>query len=500
MQKHCLVVRRRDSGAALTPVIEQCGYAVHEVGGEVLDDRDILGFLAEQPTAIVLPLSLPRYASLRIAELIALRRQRIRLILVSATEAPRSALLELFDCHLPACGDGLVEALGAAAWTHAFERRSVTIDAAIQALLRTASCFWVCGGRHPELVFTLVDYQRALADASRQFTILFLASDPSDGARLRLIKELSEIERELGKRSEYSFTLKHMFSSRPDELSRRLLEDRPHIVHFMGHGDARGRLCFEDASGRSWPADKAAIAQIFEPSRRYVKCVVLNACYSGDQAALIGAHVEYAIGLQPSVSDQAAIVMAKGFYGALAATGRMSSAVVAARANLALFPDGHTELCCVHSLPEFHGFVPTVVDSRTAEPAMSRKIAEANQLVSEDIALPIPPTASGWRPRRREFVADEHGAIVAGFAVRDTPGDILAFYLQWAQANGWLTEAITACGEFQLRLRKGARWIRVQCSEGNEFSLLHIRFEQTASARFIDAQGGGAAIFSVGLM
>ncbi|HEU4730817.1 MAG TPA: hypothetical protein VFT22_23135 [Kofleriaceae bacterium] len=42
-------------------------------------------------------------------------------------------------------------------------------------------------------------------------------------------------------------------------------------------------------------------------------------------------------GLKSSVTDEAAIAMAKGFYGARCATGRVSSAILAARKNLRLW-------------------------------------------------------------------------------------------------------------------------------------------------------------------
>jgi hypothetical protein len=280
---------------------------VREIDGEQVDERDLVSIVEAPPFAIVLALSLPRYAALRIAELIAANRINVRLILVSRTSAPKEVIEELFDVFLrPPVGIELESLLCQLEWTHAFERRTITLDTAIQAVLRAASCFWLSGLRHPELFATLVDYQRAISKDKTHFVVLFLASDPSDAARLRLLKEFSEVENEFAKRSRFSFTTKYVFSARPDELTRRLLEERPHIVHFSGHGDSDGRLCFEDGAGRMWPADKNAVALMFEPVRRYVKCVVLNACYSAHQARLIAHHAEYTIGLSSSVPDDAA--------------------------------------------------------------------------------------------------------------------------------------------------------------------------------------------------
>ena len=493
MQERCVVIRRRGSAAILSNLIDSCAYLSDERDGERLDDRDILALLAERPFAIVLPLSLPRYASLRIAELIALRRLHIRLILVSGTDAPDKVLGEMFDCHLPQCGDGLIEMLQRCDWTHAFERRSVTIDTAIQCILRTASCFWLNGGSHLEFFATLVDYQRRIAEASRHFTVLFVASDPTDAARLRLMKELAEIEHELSKRSEYSFTIKFLLSSRPDELTRKLLEEKPHIVHFSGHGDASGRLCFEDASGRSWPADKAAIAQIFEPSRRHLKCVVLNACFSAEQAHLLGEHVEYAIGLRSSVSDEAAIAMTRGFYGALSVTGRVSSALEAARASLRLLSSDNTELLyCAKRVPEFGGFTPGTMDTTKLDPTLLERLAEMTQLVAGDIVVPIPPGARCETAGYPEFSANERGAINARFIVPSSMDMVFALYLSWAQRDGWFIEILSEGGAInRLHVAKGIHRTTVMCAEDEDededgmFLRMSIMLDQTPSARCV---------------
>ena len=40
----------------------------------------------------------------------------------------------------------------------------------------------------------------------------------------------------------------------------RLLDARPHIVHFAGHGSEDGLLLFEDADGLSAPVDIGRLA------------------------------------------------------------------------------------------------------------------------------------------------------------------------------------------------------------------------------------------------
>jgi hypothetical protein len=486
MQKQCVVIRGPASNAGLSSLIEDAECEPHEIDGEKLDERDILAILADRPFAIVLPLSLRRYASLRIAELIALRRLDIRLILVSGTRAAANVLEDLFDCFLPTCADGLIEALRQRDWTHAFDRRRVTIDIAMQRILSTACCFWLSGGRHPETFATLVDYQRSLVESSRQFTVLFLASDPSDLARLRLMKELSEIQHELTKRSDYSFVLKYVFSSRPDELARTLLEEKPHIVHFCGHGDANGRLCFEDGSGRSWPADKSAIAQIFEPMRRHVKCVLLNACFSAEQAQLLGEYVEYAAGMTSAVSDEAAISMARGFYGALSVSGRVSDALTAARANLKLRSE-KVQLFCARRIPAFRGFAPQAIDPVELDPMQpARSEEEIARLVADDVVVPIPVGVPCDARECQELIADENDSVGARFVVMGSQSSILAFYTRWIERNGWFVEGRWDCDwGISMRLARGMHRIRLVIAERDNQVWLAIGLEQTRSARLV---------------
>lgn len=349
MRKRCIVLG--DKLSRLSGMLERAGYSVDEFTDARIDDRALLSIVDDQPFAITLPLTLPGYGSLRIAELIALGKRETRLILISGTSAPKETLEQLFDSH-SSFGEGLLEALKEEVWVHAFERRNVTLDAAIQQILKDASCFWA-SPNHAWTWQTLVDYQRAITTERRTFTILFVASDPADQARLRLMKEYSEVQNELAKQSEYTFNLKQLFSSGADELSRVLLETRPHIVHFSGHGDSTGRLCFEDSAGNSWPADKFAIAKIFEPCARYVKCVLLNACFSVKQAEMIAAHIEYAAGLNSAVPDEAAIALAKGFYGGLRVSGRVSDALKSAQNNLQLFAGDALKLICLDRTRSF---------------------------------------------------------------------------------------------------------------------------------------------------
>jgi hypothetical protein len=149
---------------------------------------------------------------------------------------------------------------------------------------------------------------------------VFLAAEPSDAAPLRIGQELRDIEDQLklaAKRDR--FWLTQRLSIRPADISRMLLELRPQIVHFSGHGMNDGALCLENELGDVQPVSPEALQDLFGIVADSVRCVILNACYSVVQAEAIGRHIDYVIGMSDAIGDQAAIAFAVGFYQALVA-------------------------------------------------------------------------------------------------------------------------------------------------------------------------------------
>ncbi|HNB53855.1 MAG TPA: CHAT domain-containing protein, partial [Anaerolineales bacterium] len=151
-------------------------------------------------------------------------------------------------------------------------------------------------------------------------SILFLSANPSDASRLRLDEEAREIQEKLQLSKERdNFEFHQRSSVRPADISQALLDINPQIVHFSGHGTETGALCFEDRSGNSHPIQPSALSALFQQFANQLSCVVLNACFSNDQAKAIAKHIEYVIGMKQSIGDRAAIAFAIGFYQALGA-------------------------------------------------------------------------------------------------------------------------------------------------------------------------------------
>lgn len=148
--------------------------------------------------------------------------------------------------------------------------------------------------------------------------ILMLAANPTDTTRLRLDAEVREIDNAL-RQTDFrdDFILEKHFAVRVMDLQGLLLRHKPNIVHFSGHGNANSEILVEDAYGASQPISINAVGQLFEILGSNIDCVVLNACYSENQARAIVQHVNCVVGMSSSIGDVSAIKFSSAFYQAL---------------------------------------------------------------------------------------------------------------------------------------------------------------------------------------
>lgn len=154
---------------------------------------------------------------------------------------------------------------------------------------------------------------------SRKTAVLVLAANPKDTASLRLDQEVREIQSGLLRCRSRSFEIRQDWAVRARDVRRALLEHRPRIVHFCGHGTGEEGLVFEDDHGASQIVSTSALAGLFALFNQQVKCVVLNACFSESQANAIAQYVDCVVGMSRAIADRAAIEFAVGFYDAVAA-------------------------------------------------------------------------------------------------------------------------------------------------------------------------------------
>ena len=148
--------------------------------------------------------------------------------------------------------------------------------------------------------------------------LLFLAANPLDTDPLRLDEEMRAVDlalRQAGFRDQ--FDVRSHWAVRVGDLQELLLRHRPDIVHFSGHGSSAGEIVLQDASGQGAVVPANAVNDLFRVLRDNIRCVVLNACYSADQAAGIAEQIDCVIGMSDAITDAASIEFAAAFYRAL---------------------------------------------------------------------------------------------------------------------------------------------------------------------------------------
>lgn len=150
--------------------------------------------------------------------------------------------------------------------------------------------------------------------------ILFVSADPGNMQRLRLADEQRDITEALSLAQRGVEPIKSIGAARTNDLQQALLNFKPQIVHFSGHGVGESGLVFQDLVGRGQLVNAAALANLFRLFSRFgLECVILNACYSSIQAEEIAKGISFVVGMSDDIADSAARKFSTGFYQAIGA-------------------------------------------------------------------------------------------------------------------------------------------------------------------------------------
>ncbi len=197
-------------------------------------------------------------------------------------------------------------------------------------LLKVTALLRVAGAEEHKQVVLLKE-----VDIAAQCRILFMGANPSDQTQLQMAREVRDIEEGLLMAQQRDrFDLEDKLAVRARDIIGHMLHYRPHIVHFSGHGSGEAGLAFETDQGRTQVVPTEPLAQMFGHFSDTVQCVLLNACYSEEQARAIVEHVPFVIGMDSAIPDKAALVFSVAFYKALASGENFVSAFELARLGL----------------------------------------------------------------------------------------------------------------------------------------------------------------------
>jgi len=179
-------------------------------------------------------------------------------------------------------------------------------------------------------------------------TILFLTSNPQDTNRLAIDEEMREIDQKLlGTQYRDNFVVKSHWAVRISDLQTLFLRHQPSIVHFSGHGSKKSEIILQDASGKNCVVPPKALSKLFSQFSEVIRCVVLNACYSEEQAKIIADSIDCVIGMAGTVTDQAARTFSSAFYQALGYGKDVKTAFDLGCSQI------HLENLCEHETPKF---------------------------------------------------------------------------------------------------------------------------------------------------
>ena len=227
-------------------------------------------------------------------------------------------------------------------------------------------------------------------------TILFLAANPKNSSPLDLTGEVKGIEAGLQRSQKRDkFVLEQVWAVTPGDVQRAMLDYRPQIVHFSGHGAGESGLILENAAGQAQFVKSAALAGLFELFADKLECVVLNACYSEVQAMAIAHHIPYVVGMSQAVGDRSARVFAVGFYDALGAGESFDFAYKLGRNRIAL-----------------EGIAEDLI------PVMTRKV----EVVSSPLSEPSESASAAPEPLSEPVLVDSSQSAVVAVVAAD-PAD-----------------------------------------------------------------------------
>ncbi len=166
--------------------------------------------------------------------------------------------------------------------------------------------------------------------------ILFLSANPPNTGRILVDVEEHAISEKLRQGSvRDNFELFKYSALRAGDLQQHLMNHRPHIVHFSGHGDQDSQeIIVRGERGGSKRLKTKALVEVFNLYRHHVRLIVLNACLTRPAAEALSEVVDYTVGIAKYIGDRAAIKFAGAFYLALSHDMTVPQAFASAMAEL----------------------------------------------------------------------------------------------------------------------------------------------------------------------
>lgn len=149
--------------------------------------------------------------------------------------------------------------------------------------------------------------------------ILFLAASPTDLPPPQATQEYRKIETAI-LRAEHAGRLRLLppeYTVQGDELGLIIGRTNPTILHFCMHGTSAGDLVATHIDGEAVLLSQTALETLLEILNRReqrIRCVILNACSTLEQAKRLAQHADIVIGTTSKVDNATCRTFARNFY------------------------------------------------------------------------------------------------------------------------------------------------------------------------------------------
>jgi hypothetical protein len=185
-----------------------------------------------------------------------------------------------------------------------------------------------------DFITTLNEKDNSKSNLSREM-ILFLGANPIDTPQMAIRDEFIVFFNVISNSKAMSLNVKTDLAINSVDLSNIIVENRPRIIHFSGHG-ARGAgqntsestrqigdiemengIVLKDKNtGMAKLVTGEALSELFSICKKLfdLQIVFLNACYTEEQALNISKNGIYVVGHSEAITDESAIIFSKSFY------------------------------------------------------------------------------------------------------------------------------------------------------------------------------------------
>ena len=166
--------------------------------------------------------------------------------------------------------------------------------------------------------------------------LLLVSANPIDTRPLQLDREIREIEAAILKaRQGNAIKIHRLQGLRAADLKQALLDFRPTLVHFCGHGYPNG-IALVGEDDKTQLVEFESLARLFGMFGGRIECVFLNACHTAGQSRCISKYIRKLVCMNGAIEDDTAIRFAADFYAGIGAGMNVDFSFRWARTSMAM--------------------------------------------------------------------------------------------------------------------------------------------------------------------